>query len=286
MNIGIIGNGFVGQATKQLECTEVKVLAYDIDPDLCSPKGLLLKDLLDCDIIFISVPTPMKSNGECYLTIIEDVVKQLREINFQNFIVLRSTVPVGTCNRLNIYFMPEFLTEKNYINDFINNKDWIFGLPDAKNEATRDNLFKLRIRTLFDSAKKCSRIKNNNVHFLTTDEAEMVKLYKNCFLATKVSFSNEIHQFCELKNINYENVRKHAANDDRILHNHTRVPGPDGKKGFGGTCFPKDAHNLRYEMKQSGMVPYVLHSIIERNEKVDRPEKDWNQKTGRAVTDG
>ena len=57
-----------------------------------------------------------------------------------------------------------------------------------------------------------------------------------------------MYQFCEMKGINYENVRALAANDDRILHSHTKVPGHDGSKGFGGTCFPKDTSSLRYEM--------------------------------------
>jgi UDP-glucose 6-dehydrogenase len=111
----------------------------------------------------------------------------------------------------------------------------------------------------------------------------MVKMFRNCFLSTKVSFCNEMHQFCELKNINYENVRDLAANDNRILHSHTKVPGPDGKKGFGGTCFPKDTSSLRYEMRKVGMEPYILDSIIKRNEKIDRPEKDWNENEGRAA---
>ena len=93
----------------------------------------------------------------------------------------------------------------------------------------------------------------------------------------------EIYQFCQIKGVNYENVRKIACNDDRILHSHTYVPGHDGKKGFGGTCFPKDTNSLRHEMNKSGMEPYILNSIIERNEKIDRPEKDWNENVGRAV---
>ena len=281
MKIGIIGNGFVGKATKQLKCKDINIISYDINPDLCEPKNIKLEDLLDSEIIFISVPTPMKKNGECYLQIVEQVISQLRNINYKNFIVLRSTVPVGTCDNLGIYFMPEFLTEKNYINDFINNKDWIFGLIDKNKE--KDEKFKVIIQKLFNIAKKNNRIKYNNIHFLTNKESEMIKMFKNCFLSTKVSFCNEIYQFCQIKGINYENVRKIACNDDRILHSHTYVPGHDGKKGFGGTCFPKDTNSLRHEMNKSGMKPYILNSIIERNEKIDRPEKDWNENVGRAV---
>ena len=176
--------------------------------------------------------------------------------------------------------MPEFLTEKNYIYDFIHNKDWIFGKLQLNEED--DNRFELKIRELFTLAINNERIKHNNLHFLLNKEAELVKMFRNCFLSTKVSFCNEIYEFCEKKNINYENVRKIAANDDRIMHSHTRVPGHDGKKGFGGTCFPKDTSSLTYEMKKSGMTPYIMTAITERNEKVDRPEKEWLADKGRT----
>ena len=281
MIIGVIGNGFVGKATTQLRCNDIELLAYDINPEACEPKGLILNDMNKCEIIFISVPTPMNKDGSCYLNIIESVLNDLNNINYNGLIVLRSTVPAGTSDKLNVYFMPEFLTEKNFLNDFINNKDWIFGLLNGP----KDEDFKLIMSELFDLAHKNDRIKYNNLHFITNKEAEMVKMFKNCFLSTKVSFCNEIYQFCELKGINYENVRKLAANDDRILHSHTQVPGHDGSKGFGGTCFPKDTSSLRHEMENSGMKPYVMDAIIERNDKIDRPEKDWKNNKGRAVID-
>jgi len=281
MKIGIIGNGFVGKATKQLLCKDIQILAYDIEPTLCQPENLKLSDMTECEIIFVSVPTPMNKDGSCYLNIVKSVFHDLRNINYQGFIVLRSTVPVGTSDELNCYFMPEFLTEKNYVYDFINNKDWIFGLLNV--DENKDNVFKSKIQELFDFAFQNDRIKHKNLHFLTNKEAEMVKMFRNCYLATKVSFCNEMYEFCEKKNMNYENVRKIAANDDRILHSHTQVPGHDGLKGFGGTCFPKDTSSLRYEMNNCNMKSYILEAIIERNENVDRPGKDWFENTGRAV---
>ena len=279
MIIGVIGNGFVGKATTILKCKDIDILAYDINPEACEPKGLTLTDMKKCEIIFISVPTPMNKDGSCHLGIIQSVLKDLESINYTGFKVLRSTVPAGTADSLNVYFMPEFLTEKNFANDFINNKDWIFGLKGSH----EDRKFKLKITELFALSHKNKRIKHKKLNFVTNKEAEMIKLFKNCFLSTKVSFCNEMYQFCSLKGINYENVRKLAANDDRILHSHTKVPGHDGRKGFGGTCFPKDTSSLRHEMEKTGMKPYILGSVIERNEKVDRPEKDWKQNKGRAV---
>jgi UDP-glucuronate decarboxylase len=279
MNIGIIGNGFVGKATTQLKCKDIELLAYDINPEACEPPGLTLQDMNKCEIVFISVPTPMSKNGSCHLNIIKSVLNDLKSIDYKGFVVLRSTVPAGTCDKLGVYFMPEFLTEKKYIDDFINNKDWVFGLLNKDS----DEEFKTTITKLFDLAFKNERIVYNNLNFLTNMEAEMVKMFKNCFLATKVSFCNEVAELCKIKGINYENVRALAANDDRILHSHTKVPGHDGKCGFGGTCFPKDTSSLRYEMEKENMKSYVLDAIITRNEKVDRPEQDWNDNKGRAV---
>lgn len=281
MIIGVIGNGFVGKATTQLKCEDIELLAYDINPEACEPKGLVLEDMNKCEIIFVSVPTPMSKDGSCHLNIVKSVLKDLKSINFKGYVVLRSTVPAGTCDELGVYFMPEFLTEKNFVNDFINNKDWVFGLLGKDT----DNDFRETISKLFTLAHENDCIKHNTLHFLTNKEAEMVKMFKNCFLATKVSFCNEIYQFCQLNEIDYENVRNIACNDDRILHSHTKVPGHDGKRGFGGTCFPKDTSSLRHEMKKSNMTPYIMDAIITRNETIDRPEKDWSADKGRAVAD-
>lgn len=281
MIIGVIGNGFVGKATTQLRCKDIELLAYDINPEACEPKGLVLEDMNKCEIIFISVPTPMSKNGSCHLNIVRSVLKDLESINYQGFVVLRSTVPVGTSDELGIYFMPEFLTEKNFINDFINNKDWVFGLLNKDT----DESFKQKMKELFDLAWENACIEHNNLHFLTNKEAEMVKMFKNCFLSVKVSFCNEIYEFCQAHGVEYENVRQIACQDDRILHSHTTVPGHDGRRGFGGTCFPKDTSSLRHEMYKTQMIPYIMDATITRNELVDRPEKDWTTNKGRAVAD-
>ena len=138
---------------------------------------------------------------------------------------------------------------------------------------------------LFDLAYKNGRINYNTLHFLNNKEAEMIKMFRNTFLATKVAFCNEISEFCDTKGVNYSNVQKLATLDKRIGPGHSCVPGHDGRKGFGGTCFPKDTSSLRYEMKSSGMKSYVLDAIIERNDNVDRPEKDWLADKGRAAID-
>jgi UDPglucose 6-dehydrogenase len=280
MLIGIIGNGFVGKATFQLMCKEIDIIVYDINPELCFPSGIKLEDLIECDVIFISVPTPMSEDGSCYLKIVESVLNDLKNIQYNGFITLRSTVPIGTSDNLKCYFMPEFLTEQNCMEDFVNNKEWIFGLVG---NVEKDKEFIKVITQLFEYAFNNKKIVYNNLYFVSNAEAEMIKLFRNCYLATKISFCNEISQFCKIKNINYENVRYIATKDSRIGDSHTKVPGHDGKKGFGGTCFPKDISNLKTEMDKCFVKPLILNAVIERNETIDRIEKDWTNNKGRAV---
>ena len=281
MQIGIIGNGFVGKATTILECKDVQVIIYDINPKLCKPLGTNLEDVIKSDITFISVPTPMNKDGSCHTNILNNVIEEINKINTNDKLLLvnRCTVPVGTSNMLNCYYMPEFLTEKNFEFDFKNNNHWIFGLKDS----LHDSLFKEKITQLINLSYKNNCIKNNKISFVKNNEAEMVKLFRNNFLATKVSFCNEIYQFCKLVNVDYENVRKLAVLDNRILESHSNVPGHDGKFGFGGTCFPKDTNNLLHQMKTMYMKSFMIKATVERNEQIDRPEQDWNTSKGRAV---
>lgn len=281
MKIGIIGNGFVGSATALLECIDISIIMYDINPDLCKPANTTLNDICNCDLIFISVPTPMNKNGSCHTNILESVVHNISQIKSTNelLIINRCTVPVNTTNDLNCYYMPEFLTEKNFKNDFINNPEWIFGLK----KSSTDTLFKEKITELINIAHKNKCINSNKIHFVDNNEAEMIKLFRNTFLSTKISFCNEIYQFCQSQNISYENVQKLATNDPRIGSSHTTVPGHDGFLGYGGTCFPKDTNSLYFQMKEKNLDSYIIKATVERNELVDRPQQDWKLNVNRAV---
>jgi UDPglucose 6-dehydrogenase len=279
MNIGIIGNGFVGKSTKILKNKNVNILSYDINPDLCDPIGLCLNDMKKCEIIFISVPTPMNKDGSVCINIVKSVINDLNKINYDGFIVIRSTVIPGTSDELKVYFMPEFLTEKNFVNDFKTNPLWVFGLLNSE----KDELFKKNIIKLFNFSYESGCIESNKIQWMLNKEAEMVKYFRNTFLSVKVSYCNEIYEYCKLKNIDYETVRKIAALDSRIGLSHTMVPGPDDKMGFGGTCFPKDTNGLLSDMKKNKMESYILDAVINRNENHDRPEKDWLLDKGRVI---
>ena len=116
-----------------------------------------------------------------------------------------------------------------------------------------------------------------------SDTAEMVKYFTNCFLATKVGFANEMKQICDQHAIDYDKVVEYALYDKRIGTSHLSTPGPDGKMGFGGSCFPKDLNALVVVAKQCGVDPKILQAVWEKNLEV-RPEKDWELLKGRAVS--
>jgi nucleotide sugar dehydrogenase len=281
VHIGIIGNGFVGRATRQLACSRIRVSVYDIDPSLCIPPGMTLHTICDCDVIFVSVPTPMREDGSCCIDIVESVVGDIMRYNSDAMVVLRSTVPPGTSDRLNCFFMPEFLTERNCEHDFISNPNWILGLKDEN--TTQNRVFMNVMTRMIRNAHLGNRIDYNRITFVTNKEAEMIKYFRNTFLSVKVAYCNEVYDLCTAKGINYHKVREIATMDRRIGSSHSYVPGPDGKRGFGGTCFPKDCHSFVHEMQDAGLTSHVVAGAIHRNETLDRPEKDWTNDKGRAV---
>jgi UDP-glucose 6-dehydrogenase len=241
MKIGIIGKN----AIQQLKCKDVDVLVYDMVPENSSPPFLAFNELVVCDVVFVC-------------TGIEIAVSELRKLNYAGFIVLRSTVAVGKSDDLQCYFMPDFLTEDK---QFYGNKEWIFGLLKTK----RDPEFKFKMKQLIHLAHQNNRVQHNILLFLSNKESEMIKMFRNCFLALKVSFCNELSEFCFRREIDYETVRNIATNDTRITPSHSLVPGPDGRMGFGGS-FIEDTASLHDEMIQSGMTSHIIQAMITRNE--------------------
>lgn len=274
MRIGIVGGGFVGGATALLKCDDIDVITYDLDPSRCSPPGTTIKDLIGLDFVFVCVPTPSYSDWSCNTTIVEKCIHSLRENGVEN-IVLRSTVPPGTSEKLNVAFMPEFLTEANWRSDFYRCNAWVFAAISLHQMT--------KFKQLIDIAFKNDRIVSNTVIFTNTSEAELIKYARNNFLAMKVSFFNEIHSLCKKLNISFENVRNAVTQDPRIGKSHSSVPGPDGHYGFGGTCLPKDTFALYRFMESQGVPSYIVKAIADRNYTEDRPEHDW-EKDPRAFT--
>ena len=275
--VGIIGLGFVGGSINRFFKDKVDVFNFDINGD-CN--CLSLEEVIKkSEIIFICLPTPMMKNKDCDLTIIKTALKSVSKVNSQDkTIVLKSTIPPGTCEKIskefklpNLVFNPEFLTEANAYNDFVNQDRIIFGGSEK-----HTSILKSYFQTFFP-----------NSEIVETDytTAGLVTYVTNCFLAVKVSFANEIFDLTESLNINYHNLINIAMLDKRLGLSHWSVPGPDGKRGFGGSCFPKDMNALNQFYKNRGLKSFIIDSSVKRNEEKDRTEKDWKLLKGRAVSE-
>jgi nucleotide sugar dehydrogenase len=262
LKIGIVGGGYVGSATSLFVNSWVQVYIYDIDPSKRNPTTTSLNDIIMCDLIFICVPTPSLPNGSCNISIVESVVSELLKLKPNlDCLIVRSTVPPGTCRKLGTHFMPEFLTEKNWQTDFVNRSTWIFGLNPDKNSVKIQSL----CESLIHLAHQDKRIASNLVKFVALEEAECAKYVRNCFLACKVAFFNEIYEYCSHLGLNYEMIRQLTIEDDRIGASHTQVPGHNGKFGFGGTCFPKDLSAFISEFRSRGLKANIMEAADERN---------------------
>ena len=275
MKIGIIGQGYVGTAIK-VGFEPYYVLEtydkYNEDKSTCDLKHLVW----GCEVIFVCVPTPMNEDGSCHTDIVESVIKEIDTYaNGLQIVVIKSTVPPGTTDRLdkkydgvNVIFNPEFLTEANFVEDFKNQDRIILG-------GVRKGTNKLRqiYSKVFPTA-----------HIIKTGSktAEMVKYMTNSYLATKVSFANEIYQICQKIDIDYDKVVEYATLDERLGKTHLSVPGPDGDLGFGGHCLPKDLNALITFAQNLDLEPIVLETINWVNDKY-RKNRDWEKMKGRAV---
>ncbi len=276
--IGIIGQGFVGNAVYQKFKNFYEVLTYDLDKE---KSNSTLDDLIfRSETIFVCLPTPMNKNGSCDTTILEQSLYNLDlvadNLETKRTIIIKSTIPPGTTDKfnkqypaLNIVFNPEFLTERNAVKDFENQNRIIIGGPRPVTT---------EVKTIFRKVfPKSHIIKTDSSH------AEMIKYMTNTFLATKISFANEIYQLCSKLNIDYDKVVEYATLDDRLGESHWGVPGHDGDLGFGGHCFPKDLAALLYLSYQYNTTNGVLKATQETNNKV-RSDRDWERMKGRAVS--
>tara|TARA_Y100000739_G_C20333898_1_gene340187 strand:- start:314 stop:649 length:336 start_codon:yes stop_codon:yes gene_type:complete len=110
----------------------------------------------------------------------------------------------------------------------------------------------------------------------------MIKYFTNSFLASKVSFANEMYELCCALGLDYDKVVEYATLDNRLGNSHWSVPGPDGDFGFGGHCFPKDLSAIIKLSEKLGTTNIVLKAVDENNKKV-RKNRNWEKMKGRAV---
>ena len=270
--VGIIGNGFVGEAQAFAFSPISDVRIYDIDPLKATHT---LEETLEQEFIFVCLPTPMRMDGTQDLSFIENFFGTISPSVDQIFII-KSTVLPGTTELMGdkypdfaIIFSPEFLTERTAKLDMLTQARIILG---------GDHRLTERVKSLFED-----RFMNRNFILTDSKTAEYTKYMNNTFFATKVSIMNEFYRLGNEIGVNWEDALNGFASDGRIGDSHLHVPGPDGSLGYGGTCFPKDVNAILKFAESNGLKMNSIEGGWKTNLEV-RPEKDWEKMKGRAVS--
>ena len=291
MKISVIGCGYVGLVSgfcfadsgHKVTCIDNSDKKIELLKDNKVPiyepglKELLLKNLennnlnfelnineniKDSEIVLIAVGTPTGENRDADLTFVHQCAREISEFISPNTqIIIKSTVPVGTCDEVediikenclhsefSVISNPEFLREGNAINDFINPDRIVIGTDDQTSREIMINLYK-------------NIINEDKILFTSRRSSELIKYASNSMLAMRIIFINEIADLCEKIGTNVTDIAKGIGLDKRIGP-HFLEPGP----GFGGSCFPKDARALIESGKKYGAPQTLLESVILGNE--------------------
>ena len=291
MNIAVVGTGYVGLVTgtclaetgNHVICVDIdeakvaamkagKVPIYEPNLDTLFDRNIAagrlsfttdLKEAVDhADIVFLALPTPPGEDGSADLSYVLGVAEELGKImTTYKVIVDKSTVPVGTADkvreavaaRANVDFdvvsNPEFLREGFAVDDFMKPDRIVVGCSSERGRQMMEELYKPYVR------------QGNPLLFMDERSAELTKYAANSFLATKITFMNEVANFCELVGADVDMVRRGMGTDTRIGPRFL-FPGI----GYGGSCFPKDVQALHKSGKEAGHEFRILESVMDVNE--------------------
>lgn len=254
MKIGIIGIGVVGKAIKEgFEYIGHNVVPYDLK--LESTK---IEDVLDCEVVYITVSTPIGLNGECDLTSVYDVVNKLNDLSFKGLVAIKSTVEPGSTNKLSeqfnklrFVFVPEFLKERCAFDDFVfNNNILVVG-------ATNEQDYEIVVRSH-------GNLPVHKMKMLPI-EAELMKYFSNTYKATKITFANSFNKVCQHFGANYGVIKDaflfHGVGESHYLNVNEQFG------GYGGVCLPKDTKAMKSLCKKYNIDVDIFKFIDEENEK-------------------
>ena len=262
LKVGIVGHGFVGKAVEYAFYHDLIEFVI-VDPNY----GTTIDDLVKAEptISFITAPTPQNSDtGFVDASIVEDAVLKLMN-HTDSLVIVKSTVTPDIIDRLynsipegsfdRFAYNPEFLTEKSANEDFVNAEHHVVGGTPA---ACKD---------VIDFYEFFSGCKSTKFYQMSGPEASFVKYASNAYLATKLTFFNQLKDLVSSFDCSYNVVVRALGADDRIGIKHTRVPGPDKKKGFGGACLPKDTMALYKFSQARGAEFSLLNNVLTINNK-------------------
>jgi UDPglucose 6-dehydrogenase len=254
MKIGVIGRGTVGSAVYE----GLEYLGHNMcffDPAYSESK---LADVLNADVIFVSVPTNQLPNGDCDVSIVEKVIEELAQANYTGLVAIKSTVIPGTTDRLSTEFptlricnVPEFLRAKTALADFIHNHDLL--IIGSAREAD------------YEIIKKVHGFYPKHVACVSPTESEIVKYFNNVHHAMQVTFANVTYEVCQKLGANYMNVYNAITQRDCI--NPAYLMANKNTRGYGGHCLPKDTSAWNNLIKRLGFDYSLIQSVINDNEK-------------------
>ncbi len=289
--IAVVGTGYVGLVTgtcfaetgNQVICVDIdakkvermrngEVPIYEPHLDVLFERNIkaerlrfttdLLEGIKDAEIIFLALPTPPGEDGSADLSYILGVSEQLGKlITDYKVIVDKSTVPVGTAEKVHaaiaknakcefdVVSNPEFLREGFAVDDFLKPDRVVIGTQSERAIKIMGELYQPFVR------------QGNPIIFMDEKSAELTKYAANSFLATKITFMNEIANFCELVGADVDKVRIGIGSDDRIGKRFL-FPGI----GYGGSCFPKDVQALVKSGKENEFDFQILNAVMKVNE--------------------
>lgn len=287
--MNIIGYGYVGKSLGKL--FELNGLVYQVcDPvfkegqfiyydaehlhQMVKYSEECLNDNNSTNYYFISVPTPSDPiTGKCETKIVSSIIeKLLKFVTKKTTIVIKSTISPGTLDSIyyivkdkeyiDVVFCPEFLRESFCIEDTLNSRHSIIGIPKKCPNTKRltDELSILYKSILYPS------VLDFKVYVRPGTICELFKYTINCFLAVKVWYFNEINEVCEKMNVEYSALQEIFPLEPRLGSSHTDVPGHDGKYGFGLGCLPKETKALTQLQKELDIPNTILQEITYRNE--------------------
>jgi len=253
----IVGDGFVGGAIRKALEPHHNIIIQD--PPKGFDNGNYRGLALNLDGVIICLPTPSDEDGYCDDSSVLDEYNTVRDIFTSLPILIKSTTSIVTLRHLdslrdvNLTFSPEFLTASNAYEDLMNSDHMIFANCMPGNNAFWSDIFVQSLRNV------------RPVFMQSLIEAGIVKYTVNSFLATKVTFFNEINQLCENLGVSYQRVKLATQLDNRIGTSHMDVPGADGLHGWGGACFPKDTSEFTLTAEDSASRLELLENVIKLN---------------------
>jgi UDPglucose 6-dehydrogenase len=290
-NIAVVGTGYVGLVTgtcfaetgNNVICIDIdankvakmqngEIPIYEPELDVLFERNIkagrltfttnLAEGIKNAEIIFLALPTPPGEDGSADLSYILGVASELGKIMTDyKVIVDKSTVPVGTADKVSdtisehatvefaVVSNPEFLREGFAVGDFMKPDRVVIGTSDDRARKIMENLYKPFVR------------QGNPIYFMDEKSAELTKYAANAFLATKITFMNEIANFCEIVGADVDKVRIGIGSDNRIGKRFL-FPGI----GYGGSCFPKDVQALAKSGKENNYDFKILNAVMEVNQ--------------------